>query len=149
MIIASAWAQAAANEDQSFWTCDGPVRDMPLKQAVVGSISHVTAHGSRYDWGGLRNLHVLQEAGELSAVLELPQPELDLSLRHLLVSIHTGPFWQGDMVSTVQAMQDVLACADAVEVEGAAPGDLLHQMSRLAKKENSVRTRLRRKVAAR
>ena len=97
----------------------------------------------------MRTLHVLQEAGELSAVLELPQPELDLSLRHLLVSIHAGPFWQGDMVSTVQAMRDVLACADAVEVEGAAPGDLLHQMSRLAKKENSMRTWLRRKVGAR
>lgn len=148
MIITSAWAQAAANEDQTFWTCDGPIQDMPLKQAVIGVISHVTAHGSRYDWDGLRTLHLLQEDAGLSAVLELPQPVLDLSGRHLLVSIHAGPFWEIDMVSSVQAMRDVLACSDAVDVEASPPSDLLHQMSRLAKKENSMRIRLRRKMAS-
>lgn len=142
----SAWAQAAENKDQAFWTCDEPVRDIPRKQDLIASISSVTARGSRYDWDSLRKVHVMQEQAGISVVLELPQPVLDFSGRHLLVSVHAGPFRKKQLRRAVAGMQAVLQCDESVSVE-APPSDLQKQMSRLIKKENSLKIRIRREFA--
>jgi hypothetical protein len=144
-----AWAQAANNESQSFWTREGRVTDLPLQQAVIARISHVTSRGSRHAWDSLRGVHVVRRKDRrFEAVLEVPQGGRDLSGRHLLISVHAS-FERYEMTAAAEAMTDVLTRSDSVEVAEGAPRDLERRLTQLADKELSVATRVRRILAAR
>lgn len=149
MIAPCAWAQAANNESQSFWTHAGRVTEVPRQQAVIARISHVTSSGSRYAWDPLRVVHVVRRSDRrFEGVLELPQVGRDLSGRHLLVSVHAS-FAEYETAAAAEAMTDVLTRSDGIEVAGATPSDLARRLARLADKERSVATRVRRSLAAR
>ncbi len=149
MINPWAWAQAANNENQSFWTREGRVTDVPLQQAVIACISHVTSSGSRYAWDSLRVVHVVRRSDRrFEGVLELPQGGRDRSGRHLLVSTYAS-FGQYEMTAAAEVMTDLLTRSDGIEVAGGAPSDLARRLAQLAAKESSVVTRVRRSLAAR
>lgn len=144
-----AWAQAADNGSQSFWTPEGRLTDVPRQQAAVARISHVTSSGSRYAWDSLRVVHVVRRSDRrFEGVLELPQGGRDHSGRHLLVSVHAS-FDEYETTAAAEAMTDVLRCSDGIEVAGATPTDLARRLAQLAAKERSVATRVRRSLAAR
>lgn len=144
-----AWAQAADNDSQSFWTPEGRVTDVPRQQAAVARISYVTSSGSRYAWDPLRVAHVVRGSDRgFEAVLELPQVGRDHSGRHLLVSTYAW-FGQHGMTAAGEVMTDLLTRGDGIEVAGGAPSDLAHRLAQLAAKERSVVTRVRRSLADR
>lgn len=149
MINPVAWAQAANAEDQSFWTSEGPVTDVPSQQHVVARISYATSNGSRYAWDQLRVVHLIRAKDRrFEAVLELPQRGRDLSGRHLLVSVHA--LIRGyEMNPAAEALTDVLTKNEGIEVDGATPADLEWRLKRLARNETAVATWVRRKMARR
>lgn len=149
MTTSCAWAQAANNESQSFWTPEGRVTDVPRQQAAVARISRVTSSGSRHAWDPLRVAHVVRRSDRgFEAVLELPQVGRDHSGRHLLVSTYAS-FGQYEMTAAADGMTDLLTRSDGIEVAGGAPSDLARRLAQLAAKESSVVTRVRRSLAAR
>lgn len=149
MINPCAWAQAANNAGQSLWTRAGPVTDVPLQQAVIARISHVTSNGSRYAWDPLRVVYLTRGRDRrFEAVLELPQTGRDLSGRHVLVSVH-ALIREYEMNAAAEAMADVLTLNDGVEVTESTPSDLAQRLTELAAHESSVATRVRRSLARR
>lgn len=149
MMQLCAWAQAANNEGQTLWMREGLVTEVPLQQVVIARISHVTSTGSRYAWDALRVLYLTRaENRRFEAVLELPQAGQDLSGRHLLVSVY-APVREYEMNAAAEAVADLLARNESVELKDGTPSDLAMRLTDLAGHESSLGTRVRRGLARR